>query len=125
MKKEKGKSGMRASLPFFLFPFCLFVIVGCSKPNQGAIITRKQNQELRTQIEQLQRQHEADVATIKSLEARGNGAATVPTLPNERVAQLFTATGLQFGRLTGFDPDDLGSIKVYVVPTDGAGEPIK
>jgi hypothetical protein len=109
--------------PFFLFPFSLFLFIGCSKPNAANITLRKQNQELRQQIETLQRQHEADAASIKAMESRGG--TTVPTLPHDRISQLFTAQGLQFGRLTGADPDRENALKAYVVPIDGAGEPIK
>ena len=55
---------------------------------------------------------------------------TVPSLPHERLATLFTTHGLQFGRLTGpadLDPKQPGEdgLKVYVVPTDGHGQPLK
>jgi hypothetical protein len=118
------KDGRRARflIPFFLFPFSFFV-VSCSSPNKANIELRKQNVELRTQVENLQRQHEADVAAIRAAEARGG--TTVPALPSERLADLFTVHGLQFGKLTGVDPDRANALKVYVVPTDGAGEPIK
>jgi hypothetical protein len=96
---------------------------GCSSPNHANITLRKQNQELRSQIETLQRQHEADAASLKAMEARG--PSTVPTLSNDRFAELFTAHGLSFGKLTGADPDKPGALKVYVVPTDDAGEPLK
>jgi hypothetical protein len=119
----KNGASRPAFLPFFLFPFSFFLVMGCSSPNKGNIVVRKQNQELRSRIETLQRQHDADVATIKSMESRG--ATTVPTLAHERVAQLFTVHSLQFGRLTGADPDNANALKVYVVPTDDAGEPIK
>src|SRR5688500_6886629 len=102
---------------------CFMLVGGCSSPNKANIELRKQNRDLRTQIEQLQRQHEADVATIRSLESRE--AATAPTLPNEQITKLFTVHGLQSGRLTGADPDNPNALKVYVIPTDGAGEPIK
>src|SRR4051794_823981 len=71
--------------------------IGCSSPDKANIEVRKQKQELATKVEQLQRQHDADVATIRSLESR---ATTAPTLPNNRLDNLFTAHGLTLGRLT-------------------------
>jgi hypothetical protein len=102
----------------------VFVVAGgCSSPDKANITLRKQNAELRSKIESLQRQHEADAASMRAIEAR-NGT-TLPTLPNDRVAELFTAHGLSFGKLTGKDPGKSNGLKVYVVPTDAAGEPLK
>src|SRR3954469_16777996 len=76
-------------VPFFLF--------GCSQPNTANIELRKKIDELQSQNEQLRRQHEADQATVAGLK----GATTVPSLAEDRLAQLFTTHGLKFGRLTG------------------------
>ena len=101
----------------------LVVVGGCSSPDKANITLRKQNAELRTKVETLQRQHEADAASMRAVEAKSG--TTVPTLANDRIAQLFTAHGLSFGKLTGKDPDKSNGLKVYVVPTDDAGEPLK
>jgi outer membrane murein-binding lipoprotein Lpp len=107
----------------FHFTFAIILLAGCSSPNKANINLRKQNAELRTQLENLQREHEADVAAIRAAESRGG--TTVPALPSERLAELFTVHGIQFGKLTGIDPDRANALKAYVVPTDGVGEPIK
>ncbi len=88
---------------------------------------RKKNQQLSATINDLQLRHNADVATIRGLQSH---ATTVPILPQDELDQLFTTTGLQFGRLTGGyhpDPNQPGDtmLKVYVVPIDGQGDEIK
>jgi hypothetical protein len=101
------------------------MVCGCGRPNQANIQLRKENQTLRERIDDLERRHEADQATIRGLDS-----TTVPVLPAQRTAELFTVAGLSFGRLTGgadLDPDKGGdeAIKVYVVPIDGSGDPLK
>ena len=103
-------------------------LVGCSKPNAGAIATRKQNQELRAKIAELEKREQGHLAQIAALESRSG--TTVPSLPTERLGTLFTTHGLKFGRLTAgadFDPKQPGDdgLKIYVAPTDARGEPIK
>src|SRR5689334_16796288 len=98
---------------------CADIVAGCGAPNQASIEVRRENQSLRDQIEQLQRQHSADEAKIRGLESRG----TLPTLPEDRLNQLFTTHGLRFGKLTGgsdLETNKEGDqgIKVYVVPVD-------
>jgi hypothetical protein len=103
-------------------------LVGCGgKPDRANIELRKKNQALQQQIDELQRQRQADAATIRAIEQQRQ---TVPTLPHERMEQLFTAHGLRFGRLTGgvdTDPNQPGDeqLKVYVVPTDQSGDLLK
>ena len=97
--------------------------VGCSTPSKANIELRKKNSELKAEVERLKRQHEGDVTSIAAME---KSATTVPVLATDQVKKLFTVHGLQFGRLTGVDPDaPTSTVKVYVVPTDQAGEPIK
>ena len=98
-----------------------FALVGCKGPNQANIELRKQNQELRTKIDDLERQHAADAAQLRAGEARSG--TTVPSLPQDRIDQLFTVHGIQLGRLTGVSPD--GELKVYATPTDESGQSIK
>src|SRR6476661_8524929 len=86
--------------------------LGCGKPNAGAIVVRKENQQLQSKIDELNRQHDADAAKIKSLE---ESKGTLPTLPNDRLEKLFTTHGLEFGKLTGVEGNKL---RVFVVPTD-------
>jgi len=105
----------------------LCAAAGCGGPDTANIAVRKENQELRDRIATLEKARGADAATIQSLEGR---IPTVPTLPKERLDRLFTVHGLELGRLTGGlnsdsnKPGDEG-IKVYAVPTDQDGQPLK
>ena len=94
-------------------------LVGCSKPNSANIELRKKNQELQTKVDQLQKRYQGDQATIASLQSQ---KGSLPTLPTTRMAELFTCTGLEINKLTGYRKDGL---KVYVVPTDAAGDVLK
>lgn len=100
---------------------------GCGSPNVASIRVRRENQELRNKIAELERREQGHLAQIRSLESN---ATTVPSLPSERLDTLFTTHGLRFGRLTGgadLDREAPGheGLKVYVVPTDGHGQPLK
>ena len=100
---------------------------GCGSPNLASIKVRRENQDLRNKLAELQRREQAHLAQIRALEAN---ATTVPSLSTERLNTLFTTHGLRFGRLTGgadLDPKSPGNdgLKIYVVPTDGHGQPIK
>ena len=53
----------------------LLIAGGCSSPNAANIAVRKENQQLRDQVADLQRQHAADEAQIRALESH---ATTVP-----------------------------------------------
>ncbi|HTL28307.1 MAG TPA: hypothetical protein VL282_03765 [Tepidisphaeraceae bacterium] len=96
-----------------------FFFLGCAKPSAANIELRKTNQQLQSRIDDLNRQHDADSAKIRSLE-ESKGA--VPTLQNDRLTQLFTTHGIEFGKLTRVDDKTL---KVYVVPTDDEGQSLK
>src|SRR5947208_177685 len=98
---------------------CCAMVTGCKGPSSANIELRKQNQELRSQVAELERLHAGEAAQIKSLESK---ATTVPVLPEEQLAKLFTVHGIQLGRLTGADEKGL---KVYVTPTDEDGQPLK
>jgi len=102
---------------------CALLAGGCTTPNKANIELRKQNADLRSQIQTLERRHEGDVASLRAAE-RMHGTR-VPVLPPDRIASLFTVDGLQLGRLTGADPDDPTVIKVYAVPIDAAGDVLK
>jgi hypothetical protein len=99
---------------------------GCSSPSTANIELRKKNQDLTDQITTLTRTHEADQATIQSLQNHN----TIPTLPQDRLNKLFTTHGLELGRLTGgadLDHNKPGdeALKIYATPTDDEGEPLK
>ena len=105
----------------------LTYLMGCGSPNVASIEVRKQNQDLRDQIETLTRTHEADQATIKGLQER---IGTVPTLPQDRLEKLFTTHAIELGRLTGgldSDPAKPGDegLRIDVTPTDGEGQKLK
>jgi hypothetical protein len=100
---------------------------GCGSPNVASIKVRRENQDLRAKVAELERREQGHLAQIRAMEA---SATTVPSLGQERLNTLFTTHGLRFGRLTGaadLDPKSPGNdgLKVYVVPTDGQGQPIK
>ena len=118
----------RRACSLFLLLSCSAPFTGCTHPSAANIELRKQNADLRDQITALNRRHDADAATIRALESKH--ATTAPTLPSDRLAQLFTVHGIQFGKLTGgadLDPKTTGDdgIKVYVVPIDDDGETLK
>jgi hypothetical protein len=100
---------------------------GCTTPDKANIALRKQNQQLQEQVTTLQRVHAADQAAIAGLRHAG---ATLPTLPPERLDQLFTVHGFTIGRLTGgadLDPARPGDegLKLYVTPIDKQGDSLK
>ena len=103
-------------------------ISGCGgSPSKANIELRKQNQQLQSQIDNLNRRHDADQATIRGLQSR---ATTVPVLPEDQIDQLFTTAGLKFSNLTGGyrpDPNIPGDtmLKIYVVPIDQSGDKLK
>jgi hypothetical protein len=112
---RKNAHGIR-SVGFLVCGVVVVFATGCGSPNVASIEVRKQNQDLRDQIELLNRTHEADRATIRGMQ---NRAGTLPTLPQDRLDKLFTVHGLDRTK-----PGDEG-LKIYAAPTDETGEPIK
>jgi hypothetical protein len=105
----------------------LLLFAGCGKPNRANIILRKDNQKLQSQLDQLQRQHKADEATIAGL---ANRTGSLPTLPPDRLARLFTVNAIRLGRMTGgadLDASKPGQdgLKAYVELLDQHGDEIK
>jgi outer membrane murein-binding lipoprotein Lpp len=94
--------------------------VGCRGPNKANIELRKKNQDLQTKVDQLERNRQADQATIAALQK--DKGVVVQQLPTTQVSQLFTVTGVDINKLTGFRKEGL---KVYVVPNDAAGDVLK
>lgn len=121
MNTDKSRRSNRSSFVcvYVCVSAILFFLPGCGKPNAANIVVRKENQQLQAKVDDLNRRHQADAATIKSLEA---SKGTLPTLPDDRLGQLFTTHGIEFGRLTGVDGQTL---KVYVVPKDDQGQDLK
>jgi hypothetical protein len=117
---------LRLARGFFAIA-ALLVSTSCSSPSSVNIELRKDKQNLEDKIAQLNRVHDADQATIQALQ---NRIGTLPTLPQNRLDQLFTVHGLELNRLTGgvdLDPAKPGDegIRVYATPTDDDGEPLK
>jgi hypothetical protein len=106
----------------------LSLLSGCGGvPSKVNIDLRKQNQKLDAQVDDLNRRHDADLATIRGLQSQ---ATTVPVLPEDQLDQLFTTAGLKFGILTGGYHPDMNKtgdtmLKIYVVPIDESGDKIK
>src|SRR4051812_6647482 len=101
--KARRHGGLNLFVPLAM---AIAVIVGCSKPNKANIELRKQNADLRSQVETLKRQHEGDAASLAAMEKKGS--TTTPSLANEQLSQLFTVHGIELGKLTGVDPDKPG-----------------
>jgi hypothetical protein len=125
MNTDQSKSGFLICV-YLCSSVVLFLLPGCSSPDKANIELRKQIDDLQTQTDNLKRQHEADQATIRGLK----GATTVPTLSEDRLAQLFTTHGITFGRLTGganLDPEKPGDdgLKIFVCPIDDEGQALK
>ncbi|HEX8324385.1 MAG TPA: hypothetical protein VF595_10790 [Tepidisphaeraceae bacterium] len=99
---------------------------GCFKPSAANIALRKQVQEQSRQIEQLSRQHSADLA---SLEVQGDGPASRPALSPALAADVFTTHGVRLGRLTRSSQAGAASggdgLVVHVIPTDDSGDDLK
>jgi outer membrane murein-binding lipoprotein Lpp len=104
------------------------ILIGCGKPNAVNIQLRKENHELRSKLEDLERREKGHASQIRALESRGS--TTAPSLSSEHLDRLFTTHGIKLGRLTGpadLDPKTPGNegLKVYAVPTDAQGQPLK
>jgi hypothetical protein len=104
-------------------------ISGCAKPNAANIALRKENQDLRDKIDELERARLTDAATIRAMEQQ---KGTLPTLPHDRLARLFTTQSIVIGRLSGGAKANPASgalgddaIKVYLSPHDRYDDEIK
>jgi hypothetical protein len=102
-------------------------ITGCGSPSAANTLLRKQNQTLQSQVDQVTAQHQRDVATLAACE---QSHPTTRMLSPEQLDQLVTTHGLKIGNPTGGDnPSSTQGfdtqLKVYVVPIDGDGTPIK
>lgn len=91
----------------------LLPLTGCGKPQAANIALRKENQALKTEVEQLRLQRKVDQTT------RPSPSAGAPPVPMDL---LFTTHGLKFGRLTAAQGNTL---RVFVVPTDQTGGILK
>jgi hypothetical protein len=104
-----------------------FLMGGCGSPDKANIQLRKEKQQLQDRIDDMKLRHDAALARILAYEQQ---TGTVETLPGERLNQLFTVHKIDLGNLTGGADTDLKSpgdeaLKVYLVPMDESGDPIK
>ena len=119
---------MRQATSVWLFLLVLTALCpSCGRPSAANIELRKQNAALGGQIEEFERRHRADQASIRALES---SAATMPSLPRSRLEKLFTVHGLKLGKLTGgadLDRSVAGheGLVIYAVPVDQDGDELK
>jgi hypothetical protein len=117
---------MRISLPLLLamLPIAL-AATGCGTPSGANIQLRKELAQRDDEIAALKIQHAGDLADL-----RASKHPTTSTLGSDEFARLYTVHGIAFGRLTAgsdFDSGKAGDqgLKIYVVPTDDDGQPLK
>ena len=99
----------------------------CGSPSAANSKLRKENQDLQGQVQGLKTQLAAAQTNVAAWERR---SPNLPTLPPDRLADLFTVHGLKFERLTGGDrlnPTDTwdDAIRLFIAPTDQTGDPLK
>jgi len=112
-------------LPALLACLLLLLPLGCRGPNRANIELRKRNQQLDTELARLRAENQQLSQDLRRLES-ADETQRLPTLPQERLAELWTVAGLRFGRLTGIDRRSEGHpLKVYLRPIDQDGDPIK
>jgi outer membrane murein-binding lipoprotein Lpp len=126
--RRLAPAGVAAGLATLAASVAAMSACGCSSgPSQANILLRKQNQQLTSQVSDLQTKNAGLEAQINAIQSQPG--STVPQLPESRLDQLFTVHGVEFGKLTGgYSPDPNGPdqmVKVYVVPTDDEGEALK
>ena len=98
---------------------------GCflGRPNLANIELRRKNQQLSDAVAQLERENAQLKSDIRRLES---GRDVLPSLPQERLEQLWTVAGIKFGRATGIDRRAEGQpLKVSLRPVDAEGSTLK
>ena len=97
---------------------------GCGRAASRANIElRKEIQSLRGDVRRLTAANDQLRGDVRRLES---SATTLPTLPADRLAQLWTVAGLGFGRLTGVDDRADGRpLRVALRPLDTDGATLK
>jgi hypothetical protein len=128
MLEPKAPMAERRSMILWALGLVVLSIAGgCGAPSAANILLRKQNQTLQSQVDNLTSQHQRDIATLAACQ---RSHPTVPTLPTQRLDQLFTTHDLTFGSLTGGDnPDSTKNfdteLEVFIAPVDEQGTAIK
>jgi hypothetical protein len=95
----------------------LLLMIGCSHPNAANITLRKENQDLRNRITELERQNAGLTAPTTQL-----AQPIIINLSEHHFGSLFVTSNLKLGKLTG---QDEGVLKIYAVPLDQYGDEIK
>lgn len=125
----------RSLAPLLLLLTAFPSLAGCSlfaAPNPVNNQLRRDKLALEEQVAELTERLAATERVIAGLRDAnaGPGGTTRPALSGAQLARLFTTHGLKFGRLTGGADTDAErpgdeALRVYVVPTDEAGQPLK
>jgi hypothetical protein len=97
----------------------VLAIAGCAHPSAANNKLRDENQKLQDQITTLERNQQADHATIKALEGK---QGIKPSISSAKIDQLFTVHGIKLARLTSADQNGL---EVAVQPIDDQGDKVK
>lgn len=105
----------------------VIAIAGCRSPSKANIELRRQNADLRQQVDQLEQRSADQRLTIQTLESQ---RSTVPVLPGERLEQLFVVNDIRLGRLSGGGDTDLDTpgdeiLRVVAAPVDAEGHTLK
>ena len=108
--------------PILLPILSLCLLAGCSsRPNQANIELRKERQQMRGRIAELERGNQQLRSQIRAIEA---DRPTTRNVTQDVLEQLYTAGGVRLGRLTG--SNDAGDgLRVFVIPQDGTGDDMK
>lgn len=131
-----GPHPIRALVQLFSRPACGALLLstalapiatGCASPSKANIELRKQSATLEKKITQLERQHEADLASIRGLQEH---TGVLPTLSQDRLNKLFTVGSMKLSKLTGgfnldHEPGPDNGVRAYVQLFDTTGDLIK
>lgn len=113
---------------FFILASSLVIAgIGCfPKPNKANIALRREIQSMHDRVAELEALHKSDRAQLAALTAN----RTVQSLPEEKMARLFTTSSIKFKNLTlgqDLDASKPGdeAFKIAIAPIDQFGDEIK
>jgi outer membrane murein-binding lipoprotein Lpp len=130
MTNDQGQTRFGSWSLVLFWPLVLgpsIFLAGCfPKPNKANIALRREIQSLQDKVSDLESRDKAAKAQVAALEAN----RSVPTLPNEKLQRLYTASGFKFKNLTlgqDLDPGKPGDegFKIAVAPIDQFGDEFK
>ena len=122
------RNGLPGGGIFALSAGLALVAAGCAHPSEENIRLRKINQGLQNQVDALTTRCAAQQRTIDGLLKR---SPTIPMLSPGELKNVWFATGIKFGRLTGASTDlqtDKPGVKglhVFVSPMDDSGSSVQ